>query len=172
MNKKIKKKNTNIGDYMYYLKYFYITSILGFLFETILNGKSGILYGPYTPVYGFGCLIILLILEKNKKRGINNFWKLLIIVILSTILLTLAELVGGLLIEKIFHYSFWDYTNKRFNIGKYICLEISSIWLLASILFLLFKPLLDKLIKKIPNIIIYILSFFFLIDIVITFIKR
>ena len=146
---------------MYYLKYFYITSILGFLFEMILNGKSGILHGPYTPVYGFGCLIILFVLERNKKRGINNFLKLFIIVVLSTFLLTLAELVSGLLIEKVFHYSFWDYTDKMFNVGKYICLEISFIWFIVSILFLLFKPILDKFIKMIPNVFIYILSFVF-----------
>ena len=83
---------------MYYIKYFFITSILGFIIETIINGKSGILYGPYTPVYGIGCIIILLIYEKNKKRNIKKTTKIIITIITSTILLTLAELIGGLLI--------------------------------------------------------------------------
>ncbi len=157
---------------MYYLKYFFLTSILGFLLETIINGDSGILYGPYTPVYGIGCLIILLIFEKNKKRNINKYLKFIIIVIASTLLLTLAELVGGLLIEKIFGITFWNYTDKKYNIGKYICLEISSIWFLASILFLFFKPILDKVIKKIPNIVIWILLIIFAVDMSITLINK
>lgn len=157
---------------MYYIKYFFLTSILGFLLEVIINGDSGILYGPYTPVYGIGCLIILLIFEKNKKRSINKYLKFIIIVTTSTLLLTLAELVGGLLIEKIFGLTFWDYTNKKYNIGKYICLEISSIWLIASILFLFFKPILDKVISRIPNIIIYLISVIFILDIITTITNR
>ena len=49
---------------MYYLNYFFIFSIFGHLFETLLfkfmnkNLKSGFLYGYWTPVYGLGVVLI------------------------------------------------------------------------------------------------------------------
>ena len=56
---------------MYYINYFFIFAIIGHLIETIGTPgfKSGILYGWWTPVYGFGIVIILLIgkfLDKNE----------------------------------------------------------------------------------------------------------
>ena len=56
-----------------------------------------------------------------------------------------------------------------YNIGKYICLEMSLLWGIASIAFIyLLKPLMDKIIKYIPNIVIYILIFLILLDLITT----
>ena len=47
---------------MYYINLFFVYSILGFVFETILSQfwsgvfNSGILFGPWTPVYGIGVM--------------------------------------------------------------------------------------------------------------------
>ena len=52
---------------MYYLNYFFIFSIFGHLYETLLfkiveeKGTSGFLYGYWTPVYGVGVVLILFI---------------------------------------------------------------------------------------------------------------
>ncbi len=156
---------------MYYVKYFLIASILGFISESILYGESGILYGPYTPVYGIGSVIILLISEHIlKKRNIKPFFKFLIIFVACTLLLTLTELVGGLLIENVFGYSFWDYTDKKYNIGKYICLEMALLWGISSLVFVcVLRPVIDVVIKKIPNFLIYIVLVIFVIDVVFTF---
>lgn len=161
---------------MYYFKYFFITSILGFFLETIVchSYESGILYGPCTPVYGIGSIIIILVSDKIlKKKHINTFIKFIIIFISCTLILSLSELVGGLLIEKIFHYSYWDYTNYKFNIGKYICLEMSLLWGIASIIFVcVLRPIIDKLIKYIPNFLVYISIVLFIIDTILTIINR
>ena len=155
---------------MYYLKYFFLTSILGFLLENILckNYESGILYGPWTPIYGIGSIIILLISKKIlKKQNINKITKYIIIFISSILLLSLSELIGGLLIEKLFGFSFWDYTNHKYHIGKYICLEMSITWGIISVIYvILLKKTLDKIINKIPNFIIYTLSILFIIDLI------
>ena len=156
---------------MYYLKYFFLTSILGHLLETIMckSYESGILYGPWTPVYGFGSLIIIFFSDKIfKKKNMNIIFKFILLFIFCFFILTLTELVGGLLIEKIFGYAFWDYTKYRFNIGKYICLEIALIWGLISILFVFIRPILNKIIEYIPNLITYIFIFLMIIDIVAT----
>lgn len=52
---------------MYYLNTFLIYSILGFLLETafsIISGiffESGILYGPWTPIYGISMILIIIL---------------------------------------------------------------------------------------------------------------
>lgn len=160
---------------MYYLKYFFLTSILGHLLETTVckTYESGILYGPWTPVYGIGSLIIVYFSDRIfKKKNINTFLKFILLFIFCFFILTLAELIGGLLIEKIFGYTFWDYTKYRFNIGKYICLEISLIWGVISILFVFIRPILDKIIKYMPNIIVCILTILIIIDLIATIITK
>mgnify|MGYP002658158334 CR=1 FL=1 len=52
---------------MYYFIFFFIYSFIGFIYENIIEfvrGKkpgSGMLYGPFTPIYGIGVLLILVI---------------------------------------------------------------------------------------------------------------
>lgn len=155
---------------MYYIKYFFLASLLGHIIENLIckNFESGILYGPWTPIYGFGIITILLISKKIlKKQNINKITKYILIYISATLILTLFELIGGLLIEKIFGFSFWNYEDHKFHIGKYICLETTLIWGILSILFvtLLKKPL-DKIINIIPNFTVYILSTLLFIDII------
>ena len=56
---------------MYYINYFFIFSILGHFIESFFypNSDSGILYGYWTPIYGIGTIIILLVNNYvNKKR--------------------------------------------------------------------------------------------------------
>lgn len=157
---------------MYYMNCFFIYSILGFLFEHLIyiimghHGDSGILYGPWTPVYGVG--IILIILVSNfifKNLHASKLLQMIVIFISIIVLLTTIELLGGILIEKIFHQTFWNYSNLKFHIGKYIALEISLAWGFLSIFVIyVIKPLLDHIILKIPTWISWILLTLFLID--------
>lgn len=160
---------------MYYIKYFFLTSIFGYVLETTMckTYESGILYGPWTPVYGIGSIIIIFLSDKIlKKRNLKKIPKFILLFVFCFFTLSLAELVGGLLIEKIFGYAFWDYTKYRFNIGKYICLEISLIWGIISILFVFIRPILDLIIKRIPDFLIYIYSIIMYIDLVITVMSK
>lgn len=162
----------------YYLKIFLIGSMLGYLMETILKifhpqVNNGILYGPWVPLYGFGSILIIIILRlifnrTKLKRGIKIILTLVMIVLVVTIL----ELIGGIMIEKLFHKVFWNYSKMKFNIGKYISLEMSLLWGVLSLIFIyLIKPLLEKIIKKIPNLVWYIMFSIFLIDVVVTSLK-
>ena len=163
--------HTNIGDNMYYLKYFFITSILGFFLESFVSPgyESGILYGPWTPVYGIGSIIIILISDSIlKDRNINVFFRFFLLFFSCFLILSLAELIGGLFIEKFFGVVFWDYSNYRYNVGRYICLEISLIWGAISILFVFIRPFIDFISKYISDLFIYILFCLFFVDIVFT----
>ncbi len=158
----------------YYINIFFINSILGFILETIINhNNSGILFGPWTPVYGIGSIIITIIFIFLNKKIKNNILKFIIFFISISIILSIIEMIGGILIEKIFGITFWNYENHKFNIGKYASIEMSLIWGLASFIYILFlKKLIDKIEVKIPKIITYILTILFIIDNIITLIIK
>lgn len=166
---------------MYYLNYFFIFSIIGHLYETTLfkifqeKGSSGFLYGYWTPVYGIGVVLILLI-SKNifKTLKLNKFVEVLIFAVIIFVVLTLIEFIGGHILHFIFHKDFWNYSLLKFNLGKYICLEVSILWVGLSLIFLyLIKPWMDKIVVKIPSEITIVLIILFVIDLVCTiFIKN
>ena len=107
---------------------FFIYSFLGWCVEVafvaVTTGKvvdRGFLNGPVCPIYGCGMVGVLIILLPVK----NNVWLLFLggMIICSTV-----ELFGGWILDKIFHMRWWDYSEKPFNIGGYICLPFSIMW--------------------------------------------
>lgn len=165
---------------MYYLNTFLIYSILGFLLETIrsffVNSKftSGIMYGPWTPIYGFGIVLVILISNYLFSHlHLSRWLETFITFIIITLVLTLLEWIGGVLIEKIFHVVFWDYSKEAFSIGKYISLSKSLIWGVGSIIFIyVLKPLLEGVIKRVPVPVTVILTLLMLSDLILTFVNK
>ena len=165
---------------MYYINCFFIYSIIGFIFENIVgiitdtSFDSGILYGPMTPIYGFGVILILVIskylfFHLHMPRWVETIISFFVLIIVLTIL----EFIGGVLIENIFGVVFWDYSDFKFNIGTYISLEISFLWGILSIFIIyVIHPILDKFIKNIPYIITFLAIIIFIIDLVITIINK
>lgn len=161
---------------MYLLNCFFIYSILGFIIEGLFtlivsgNFSSGILYGPWTPVYGFGAILTIVISKKIfKNMHKSRFVETIVTFIVLTVTLTFIEWLGGILIENIFHETLWNYKNYKYNIGKYIALEMSLVWGIVSILIIYFvKPIIDKLEKKIPKFITIIFATLFIIDLITT----
>ena len=160
----------------YYINTFIIYSILGFIFETTMkmllfpDMNNGFLFGPWIPIYGLGACIIIAIMRFVFNRiKVKRLFKVILLFLISTIVLTLLELSGGYLIEWTTGKVFWNYSKLKFNFGHYIALEISLVWGIMSLVTIyVLKPILDKLIKKIPSIIKYLVSFIFLIDFVYT----
>ena len=163
----------------YYINVFLIYSMLGYVLETFMkifffkDMNNGILYGPWVPVYGFGtCLIIFIMRFIFNKIKVKRIIKIILLFLISTIVLTLLELIGGYLIEILTGKIFWDYSDLKFNIGHYIALEISLVWgIMSLVITYLVKPITDEIIKKIPNSITYLVSFLFIIDCIVTLFK-
>ena len=161
---------------MYLLNCFFIYSILGFiiegLFTLIVSGhfSSGILYGPWTPVYGLGAILTIVISKKIfKNMHKSRFVETIVTFIVLTVTLTFIEWLGGILIENLFHETLWNYKDYKYNIGKYISLEMSLVWGIVSIFIIYFvKPIIDKLEKKIPKFITIIFATLFVIDLITT----
>ena len=163
---------------MYYVNIFFIFSFLGFLFENGLNlftndtFNSGILYGPWTFIYGIGALLIVVLNKFLSQYHLKKWKEVILFYIGITIFMTLVEFSGGMLIEILFHRSYWDYTNMKFNYGKYICLEVSLAWgLLATLINYLVLPWINKFEKKIPLFVSIIFIILFIVDILFTVIN-
>ncbi len=163
----------------YYLNLFFIYSFLGFLFENFLslvissNFNSGILYGPWTFIYGFAIFILIWLDKFLKNKKLNKWGEVFLFFIGASFLMTALEYLGGILIENIFHIVYWDYTNMNLNYGPYICLEATIFWgLFATIINYLLTPFLKRFTKFIPKIITIIVTMLFLIDIIFTIMNR
>ena len=145
------------------------------MLETIIymfhEGESGILFCPWTPIYGVGTVIIIFCYQFIKK--IDKKWlRILLIFLTGFILLSLLELMGGIIIEKLFNVVFWSYKGFKFNIGNYIALEISLLWGLASLLVIWLLRYTDKIVKKIPRLISWLLIILMICDIVLTILSK
>ena len=163
---------------MYYVNIFFIFSFIGFLFENVLNiftndtFNSGILYGPWTFIYGIGVLLMVIVYKFLQQFHLKKWKEVVLFYIIITVVMTLVEFSGGMLIETIFHRTYWDYTDMRFNYGKYICLEVSLAWgLLSTLITYLVLPFINKLEKKIPWFVGVGLIILFVMDIIFTLIN-
>ena len=139
--------------------YFMVYSILGWAVETVYCSaiqrkivERGFLNGPYCPIYGVGAVIVLLVLDPYiNQPGL--------IFILGLILTTILEYLVSVIMEKLFHMRWWDYSQHRFNINGRVCLLNSTLFgFLCLILTLVIHPLVVNLLGKIPANWLYVTS--------------
>jgi uncharacterized membrane protein len=156
---------------------YFIGSFIGYIIETFLktfiikNMNNGILYGPWIPVYGFGIVFSIFITNYIFKLNVKKIYKIVISFIVLFFSITLLEEIGGILIKLVFHKNFWSYKKMLLNIGPYISIEMSIIWCILSLTFIMYiKPGLDLIIKKIPKSFTYLLLGIHLIDAIFTWI--
>lgn len=129
--------------------------------------RSGLIYGPLNPVYGFGLVIFVLFLSKIKNP---------ILIFIGGMLLGGGfEYVCSFVQEKVFGTISWDYSHQLFNIGGRTSLKYMLIWGVLALIFMKFVyPILSNLIEKIPvkigRILTVILVVFVIFDAVISII--
>ena len=131
-----------------YLFIFLLFSFVGWILELVYrsyNSKKfinpGFMSGCVVPLYGFGALIMYLLC--NDLSEINSKYKVLIIVLISILLLTLLELISGILLDKLFHLRLWDYSKYKYNYKGLICINFSLIWgiLAFSFYYFMYNPI-------------------------------
>ena len=165
---------------MYYIKLFFLYSLLGFVMESTLykivssSRHSSIFYGPVTTVYGFGIIAIELL---NKylfmKINTNIILKLIIEYLVLTITLSLIEYLGGNILNILFKIDLWDYSNKAIHFGKYVCLINSLIWGILGVLYIhVFKNITDAILTQITTKNIYFCIIIFIIDLALVLINK
>lgn len=162
----------------YYLANFIFFSIIGFFFETgmfallHLHNQSGFMYLYWTPFYGTGVLITILLYNLINKLNLSKLKKNILLFIIYFLAFSILEASGGYILEYLHGYYLWDYDIVPLHIGKYISVPTSLLWSTFALIYLyIIKDITDKLIKRIPKIITIILSIIFIIDLILTLIK-
>ena len=117
-----------------FLEMTYIFVVYAFLgwcsevaFAAMKEGRfinRGFLNGPYCPIYGFGALLVILALTPLQNNLAALFFG-------SALITTVLEFVTGVVLEKLFHTRWWDYSDMPFNIKGHVCLMFTVLWGLA-----------------------------------------
>lgn len=146
---------------------FVIGSIIGYLLEMMVglvqNGhfvsKQGLIYGPFSQVYGIGLVIYYLVIPNNKKN--------IEIFLISMFLGGIVEYIFSYLQETFFGTISWDYSNLLFNINGRTSLLHCIYWGIGGILFSKYiKPQIEKIDCLCPKIWFKVLTIFLAIFVV------
>lgn len=152
--------NTTVCGFSLYhiLAFFLIYSCLGWCVEVVYAAATtgqlvnrGFLNGPVCPIYGFGMILVLFFLTPLEDD-------LLLLYLGGVILPSALELVGGWALYKLYRTRWWDYTDKPFNIGGYVCLEFSLMWGVgAMVMVKAIHPTIAALVNIIPPLVGFVL---------------
>lgn len=133
-----------------YILFFFTFSFAGWLWEVFLhclnNGtfvNRGTMHGPWLPIYGFGGILILILLKKFRNKPVLLF-------ISAFILCGIVEYTTAWYLETFKHLKYWDYTGYFLNIQGRVCLEGLLVFGLAGCAFTyVVAPILDNIYSKI-----------------------
>lgn len=133
---------------------FLIVSFLGCMVETVfmlltrgqIQNRSGVLFGPFSLVWGVGAALFTLCFQRlDKCRTLPVF-------LAGTVLGAVYEYACSWLQELLFGACFWDYSHLPFNINGRVNLMFSLFWGAAAVLWVrLAYPALCRWIGRIPN---------------------
>ena len=174
-------KTTELNKYEKYALYFFLFAFLGWCLETIYCiivlghfTKRGFLFGPICPIYGYGALILIILLSKYK----NNLFKLFTY---SAVVFSTFEYVASYVLEVLFDSYWWEYKNDFWNLNGRIAIFYTLAWGFIAIIFIkllfpFFKRTVDKLLAKIPSkfsfVSLYICIFIYGIDTTVSCIRN
>ena len=156
-------------DFLSLLLMFFVASIAGWIWEVGLHlfqygefVNRGTLHGPWLHIYGWGLVLLLVLLKKTRDRPILTF-------LLAILLCGTLEYGTGWYLETFKQARYWDYDGFFLNLHGRICLEGLIIFGFGGCSFIYFAaPFLDslfaKLKKKTKVILCILLSFFYLVD--------
>lgn len=133
-----------------YILLFFTFSIFGWVWEVFLHCLNtgefvnrGTMYGPWLPIYGFGGVLILVLLKKYRDNPRLLF-------ILAFVLCGIVEYLTAWYLETFKHLRYWDYSGYFLNIQGRICLEGLLFFGLGGCGFTyIIAPILDNLYEKI-----------------------
>ena len=154
---------------------FILYSFIGYICEVInvsiiekrFAWNRGFLIGPYLPIYGVGCLIMVLFLSRYEDD-------ILVLFIMSGFFGGVLEYFTSLIMEKIFKLRWWDYSDRKFNINGRVCLFNIFLFGVGGVIVVKFlQSILSYVVYLIPNQVTIGLGIFlflvFLLDVIESF---
>ena len=143
----IKEKTVKVQNNIFnIIEIFFVASIIGWIYEMIfykvtenILENRGFLYGPYVPVYGFGAILIVLLLKRFKKNP-------LILFVGMALVTGILELIVGEFMVAVWHKRWWDYTGLFLNIDGQVCLRSVLSFAVGGLgLIYLIEPYINKI---------------------------
>ena len=142
-----------------YFLLFIMYSFIGWAMEVLVTYHDtnklvdrGFLIGPICPIYGFGFLLISILLHRYLNDPIVLF-------VMAMLICSLLEYFTSYLMEKLFKARWWDYSHKKFNINGRICVDNLVIFgIMGLIAMYLINPFLEGIIRSFSNLTLYIIS--------------
>ena len=165
-------KRTAIWNYIVYFTFY---SIIGWCYEVFLEvvvyrwgfTNRGVLFGPYTPVYGFGALAFLLLVYpilRGKERG-KKLALLPLVFLLCMLIATAIELGTSYALEALTGSWPWQtYADYAINFEARIALSPSIRFGLGGALFLyVLQPIFERICEKLGEAKVKVLGITFLL---------
>lgn len=186
MTKKVsveKSEKTRFAQGMCFYKLFWIFlfgCIFGAYYEEILNLvvhynyhkelvwqlRRGVIYGPISPIYGMGALLMVMVLGRKERPDWKTF-------LYGALLGGGFEYLISFLQEMFLGTVSWDYTSEFLNINGRTTIPFAFVWgLLAVVLVKIFYPSISAIVESLPkkfgkiltNILIVLVSLDFIIS--------
>ena len=166
------EKNKVVKEMITVFWIFIIGSVLGYLFEMIIvlcqkghfESRQGLIYGPFTPVYGIGAIIYYIVLNNINIKSKGKVF------LITMILGGITEYICSFIQEDMFGTISWNYSYLPLNLNGRTSLLHCTYWGIAGVLYITYiQPLLEKLKKKVNlrslQFVTILLSIFILFDI-------
>ena len=133
---------------------FFIFGFAGWCMEVILKYRQyhrfinrGFLTGPILPIYGFGVILITLVvgrLTSVESGAMTTF-------AISLVICGLVEYLTSFVLEKIFHARWWDYSQKPMNLHGRVWIGNLVLFGLAGVAIIhIVNPVLFPALDRIP----------------------
>ena len=133
---------------------FFIFGFAGWCMEVILKYRQyhrfinrGFLTGPILPIYGFGVILITLVVGRltSVESGIMTTFAI------SLVICGLVEYLTSFVLEKIFHARWWDYSQKPMNLHGRVWIGNLVLFGLAGVAIIhIVNPVLFPALDRIP----------------------
>ncbi|OZG58422.1 hypothetical protein BTIS_0791 [Bifidobacterium tissieri] len=133
---------------------FVVASVVGLGIETVyhmalyhgeLQDRAGLLYGPFSPIYGFGGVLLTVFLNRLWNRNP------VLIFLASAVIGGAFEYATSWFMEVAFGVTAWDYTGQWLSIGGRTSGKYMIMWGLLGVIWIRWcLPRLLRLINRIP----------------------
>lgn len=132
---------------------FLVSSMLGagieMVFCRVTGGvwmnRSSLLYGPFSVVWGFGAVVLTVVLQRLAQKPDRHVF------LAGCIVGGVYEYLCSVFTEYVFGTVFWDYSHMPLNLGGRINLMYCIFWGLLAVLWLrVLYPPMDRAIERIP----------------------
>jgi uncharacterized membrane protein len=108
----------------------YMEQIQYYIHRGIWECRAGVIWGPFSEIYGIGAVLIFLLYQKMKSSSPLTIFGM------SAVCGSTFEYIARLFQEIAFHSITWDYSKQPFNLGGRTSLKYAIYWGLLGLIFI------------------------------------